>query len=642
MGKRILSVVWRYGLPLVAFALILYIPTLINRLFSFSIDLTLLIILLLIATAWYLGRGPGLLVAVVFEITLSYFASLKEPYSSKSAFITLNRMALFAGIVLFAGARRSAEKRLREQHELLQVTLASIGDAVIATDAGGKVNFINPTAEVLTGWKMAEAVGKPLREIFPIINEDTRADVESPFAAVVEKGAVVGLANHTALINRAGKEIPVEDSGAPIKDADGEIIGVIIVFHDVSERRRVEKERTRLLASEQTARTEAEAAGRLKDEFLATVSHELRTPLSAILGWAAMLKGGKMDEATLRNALEVIERNARAQAEIIDDILDVSRIVTGKLHMDSSAVEMAPIIRHAVETLRPAALAKSITLETSLDAGGAFVVGDSDRLQQIIWNLVSNAIKFTPAGGSIRISLAQVDSQAEIKISDNGAGISREFLPFVFERFRQNDASTTRAHGGLGLGLAIVRHLVELHGGTVTAESEGEDKGSIFTVRLPLTDRHHITPVPADESPTETRQPQKASDAAPDLSGLRVLVVDDDADTLEMLHIVLTKYGANVQTAASAAAAMEVFRRWKPDVLLSDLGMPVEDGFTFIGKIRALAPDEGGSVPAAALTAYVAEKDRLEALAAGYQMHISKPIDPAKLAATVAEMGRKV
>jgi PAS domain S-box-containing protein len=641
MGKKILSVVWRYALPLAAFVLILYIPTLTQRLFSFSLDLTLLIILLLIATAWYLGRGPGLLVAVVFEVMLSYFSTLKEPYSLKSAAITLNRLALFGSIVLFASARRNAERRLREQHELLQVTLASIGDAVIATDVDGKINFINSTAETLTGWTRAEAAGKLLGEIFQIINEETRTTVESPFDAVIRKGAVVGLANHTVLIARDGAEIPVEDSGAPIRDADGRIIGVIVVFHDVSDRRRVEKERERLLKSEQSARAEAESAGRLKDEFLATVSHELRTPLSAILGWAAMLKTGKMDDETLRNALGVIERNARAQAEIIDDILDVSRIITGKLHIDSSPVEMAQIIRLAVEALRPAALAKSINLETSLDAGEAPVIGDSDRLQQIIWNLAANAIKFTPEGGKVEINLEQVDSHVEIKVSDNGAGISAEFLPFVFERFRQNDASTTRAHGGLGLGLAIVRHLVELHGGTVAAESEGIDKGSVFTVRLPLADKHAPVAAPPGETPPELPEPPKTSQSAADLSGLRVLVVDDDADTLEILDIVLKQYGATVETAASSAAAMEVFRRWKPDVLISDIGMPVEDGFTFIGKIRALPANEGGDVPAAALTAYAAEKDRLEALAAGYQIHISKPIDPAALAATVAQMGKK-
>jgi PAS domain S-box-containing protein len=641
MGKKILSVAWRYGVPLVAFVLILLLSMTSQRFLPFGLDLTLLMILLLIATAWYIGRGPGLLVAVVFEATLSYFTTLKEPYSFKSAAITVNRLALFVSIVLFAGARRNAERRLREQHEVLQVTLASIGDAVMATDIDGKINFINPTAEALTGWTKAEAAGKFLGEIFQIINEDTRANVKSPFDAVIEKGAVVGLANHTILIAKDGAEIPVEDSGAPIRDTDGRIIGVIVVFHDVSERRRVEKERERLLQSEQAARAEAETAGRLKDEFLATVSHELRTPLSAILGWAAMLRTGKMDEATLRNALGVIERNARAQADIIDDILDVSRIITGKLHIDSNPVEMTQIIRLAVEALRPAALAKSINLETSLDAGEAPVIGDSDRLQQVVWNLAANAIKFTPAGGSVEVALEQTDAHVEIKVSDNGAGISEEFLPFVFERFRQNDASTTRAHGGLGLGLAIVRHLVEMHGGTVTAHSEGTDKGAVFTVRLPLADRRAPIAAATNELAQELPAPPEIFQPAPDLNGLRVLVVDDDADTLEMLDLVLNRYGANVKTAASSAAALEIFRRWKPDVLISDLGMPGEDGFTFIAKIRALSPAEGGDVPAAALTAYAAEKDRHEALAAGYQIHIPKPIDPATLAAKVAEMGKK-
>ena len=644
MGKKILSVAWRYGLPFVAFVLILLLSTASQRFLPFGLDLTLLIILLLIATAWYIGRGPGLLVAVAFESTLVYFATLKEPYSAKSAAITLNRLALFVSIVLFASARRNAERRLREQHELLQVTLASIGDAVISADIDGKINFINQTAEALTGWTRAEAAGKSLDEVFQIINEETRADVKSPFAAVVEKGAALGLANHTILIARSGAEIPVEDSGAPIRDADGRIIGVIVVFHDVSERRRTEKEREELLKSERSARAEAESAGRLKDEFLATVSHELRTPLSAILGWAAMLKTGRMEEETLRNALGVIERNARAQAEIIDDILDVSRIITGKLHLDSEPVEMAQIIRLAVEALRPAALAKSIKLKTSLDETPAPVIGDADRLQQIIWNLVANAIKFTPEGGTIDLNLQKVDSRVEIKVSDTGEGISEEFLPFVFERFRQNDASTTRTHGGLGLGLAIVRHLVELHGGTVTAESDGAGKGSVFTVRLPLADKSAPTAdvPPSEPTPNESpAEPPKPVQPATDLDGLRVLVVDDDADTLEILDLVLRQYGADVKTAVSSAAALEIFRRWKPDVLLSDIGMPIEDGFTFIAKIRAFAPDEGGDVPAAALTAYAGEKDRDAALAAGYQRHISKPIDPATLAAAVAEMGRK-
>jgi PAS domain S-box-containing protein len=357
---------------------------------------------------------------------------------------------------------------------------------VIATDINGSINFINPTAEAVTGWTTQEAEGKPLGEVFHIVNEETREPVESPFAAIMREGIVVGLANHTTLIARDGREVPIEDSGAPIKDANGQIIGVIVVFHDVSERRRAAQEREQLLKSEQMARGAAEASARIKDEFLATVSHELRTPLTSILGWAAMFNSGMLNEESVHKALRVIEQNARAQKRLIDDILDVSHITSGKLGIDPKPVALAPVIQAAVDTLQPAADAKAITLSVALDGVACLVAGDSDRLQQIVWNLVSNAIKFTPEGGSIEVTLEQRDTHAEIRVSDNGIGIDGEFVPYVFERFRQADSSTTRTYGGLGLGLAVVRHLVELHGGTVSAQSAGAGQGSVFIVRLPL------------------------------------------------------------------------------------------------------------------------------------------------------------
>lgn len=482
MASEIKSGVLRYGLALGAFALLIGLSIAIP---SIAPALTWLIIAAMIAAAWYLGKGPGLLFAVLFEATLVYFAYAANPqFTLRNTLITVNRLILFGSVVLFASARRNAEKKLREQRELLQVTLESIGDAVIATDINGKINFINPTAEKMTGWTMEEAAGRPLAEVFHIINEDTREAVESPFETIKREGIIVGLANHTMLVTKGGREIPIEDSGAPIRDDGGKVIGAILVFHDVSERRRTEREREKLLKSEQSARTEAENANRLKDEFLATVSHELRTPLNAILGWSAMLNRGSLDQENTRSALEIIERNAKAQGELINDILDVSRIITGKLRIEAMRVELAPIIQTAVDTLRPAADAKSIKLEISLNSGGA-VLGDSNRLQQIIWNLVSNAIKFTPDGGQIQISLMQAGSHLEIAVRDSGIGIDKEFLPFVFERFRQADSSTTRAEKGLGLGLAIVRHLVELHGGIVSAESDGSGKGATFTIRLP-------------------------------------------------------------------------------------------------------------------------------------------------------------
>lgn len=623
----------RYGLAIGAYVLLMGLsigfPTI-------APVLTWLIIAAMIAAAWFLGRGPGLLFAVLFEAALVYFAYLKNPvFTWGIALITVNRLLLFGSLVVFTSSRRSAEKKLREQHELLQVTIGSIGDAVIATDIEGRINFINPVAEELTGWTMQEAAGKPLEEIFQIVNEETRQAVESPFTAIKRDGVVVGLANHTTLITKDEREIPIEDSGAPIRDENGKVIGAILVFHDITERRAAEREREKLLKNEQIARSEAESANRLKDEFLATVSHELRTPLNAILGWASMLNRGTMTEENVRNALHIIERNAKAQADIISDILDVSRIITGKLQIESQPVELAPIIRAAVETLHPAAEAKAIDLKVSLGETEGFVIGDSDRLLQIIWNLISNAIKFTPNNGQIEIALGRVDSHVELKVSDNGIGISTEFLPFVFERFRQADASTTRSDSGLGLGLAIVRHLVELHGGTVRAHSKGEAQGALFTVRLPLASVSE-----AESENLHVAQTEKIPQGNPDLSGLRVLVVDDDADTLEIVNLMLSQYGAEVRTSDSSAGAFETLLEWKPSVIVSDIGMPLEDGYTFIGKIRDLSPEQGGDIPAAALTAYVSERDKLQALAAGFQSHIPKPVEPVYLAETIAALAK--
>jgi PAS domain S-box-containing protein len=637
MAREIKSGVLRYGLAFGTFVLLIGLSV------SFPIvapALTWLIIAAMIATAWYLGRGPGLMFAILFEATLVYFAYAASPqFTWKAALITFNRLILFGSLVLFASSRRHAEKRLREQHELLQVTIESIGDAVIATDIDGRINFINPVAEELTSWTIEEAAGKPLEEIFQIVNEETHQPVESPFTAIKRDGVVVvvGLANHTTLITKDKREIPIEDSGAPIKDEDGNVIGAILVFHDITERRAAEREREQLLKNEQIARGEAESANRLKDEFLATVSHELRTPLNAILGWASMLNRGTMTEENVRNALHIIERNAKAQADIISDILDVSRIITGKLQIESQPIELAPIVRAAVETLHPAAEAKGIDLSISLDETEGFVIGDSDRLLQIIWNLISNAIKFTPNNGEIEIRLETVNSHVELKVSDNGIGISTEFLPFVFERFRQADASTTRSDSGLGLGLAIVRHLVELHGGTVRAHSKGEEQGALFTVRLPLAS--------VSEAESETlpiARTEEIPPGNPDLSGLRVLVVDDDADTLEIVNLMLSQYGAEVRTSDSSAGAFETLLEWKPSVIVSDIGMPLEDGYTFIGRIRDLSPEQGGNIPAAALTAYVSERDKLQALAAGFQSHIPKPVEPVYLAETIAALVKDV
>jgi signal transduction histidine kinase/ActR/RegA family two-component response regulator len=389
------------------------------------------------------------------------------------------------------------------------------------------------------------------------------------------------------------------------------------------------------------ALTAAEDANRLKDEFLATVSHELRTPLTAVLGWSHLLRSRQLDEQAATHALEIIERNARSQQQLIEDLLDVSRIITGKLRLDARPVDPSFFIEAAIEAVRPAAEAKDIHLQKVIATGLSSVSGDPARLQQVVWNLLSNAIKFTPRGGSVAVRLEQVDSYVEISVSDTGDGIRAEFLPYVFDRFRQADGTTTRQHGGLGLGLAIVRQLVEMHGGTIEARSAGEEKGATFVVRLPLlaVDQRQIV---------ERRVPTRAADnhhpvEPPDkLDGLRVLVVDDEVDTLELIRVSLGQCGALVTTARSSMEALGLLERVPPDVIISDIGMPGEDGFEFIRKVRELPPERGGRTPAVALTAYARAEDRLRVLRSGFQMHVSKPVELAELLAIVSNVAGRM
>ncbi|HJQ33597.1 MAG TPA: ATP-binding protein [Pyrinomonadaceae bacterium] len=385
---------------------------------------------------------------------------------------------------------------------------------------------------------------------------------------------------------------------------------------------------------------EAREASRLKDEFLATLSHELRTPLTAILGWSHMLRTGLLEGTSKESVYETIERNARAQAQLIDDLLDVSRIITGKLRLDVRPVDPNSFIEAAVGALGPAADSKGVRVLKLIDAGVVSVVGDPVRLQQVVWNLLSNAIKFTQRGGSVEVRLERVNSHIEIAVSDDGAGIPADFLPYVFDRFRQADQRISRQHGGLGLGLAIVRHLVELHGGTVRAESPGEGRGATFTVQLP------IAPFLPEEA-SEPARPAAAHDTLPSyegperLDGVKILVVDDEPDTLEMLRVGLTQCGAEVSAARSAPEALAALDAAVPDVLISDIGMPDEDGYQLVRKIRARPAEQGGRVPAIALTAYARTEDRLQALRAGYHMHVPKPVELAELVAVVSSLVRR-
>jgi len=647
-------------------------------------------------------------------------------------------------------------RRVRQQRKWFEVTLASIGDGVITVDVDGKVTLMNPVAEALTGWQNADAKGQPLETVFHIVNEDTRGEVENPALRAIKDGVIRGLANHTLLISKDGREISIDDSGAPIKSG-GKLLGAVLVFRDITERRRAEQtrallagivdssedaivskslegiitswnksaermfgytpqeaignsiimiippelraeetmilsrlrqgqriehfetvrvgktgnrinisltvspvrnsqgeiigaskiardisdkvqaeaERTRLLASERAARERAEAASRAKDEFVAMISHEIRSPLNAILGWSQMLRQGALDETATANALESIERNARAQAQLVSDLLDISRVITGKLRINSRPVDIMNSLESALESVYPAAEAKQITIDVQREPYATVVTGDADRLQQVLWNLLSNAVKFTPRKGRVAVKIARLDSYLEIAVSDSGIGIPEDFLPFIFDRFSQADSSSARKHGGLGLGLSIARHIVELHGGTIAAESAGEGKGATFRVALPV----------------RALQLQKADSAAADvpldtiahdilLNGLRVMVVDDEAETRELLKVMLCSHGADVLEISSGAEALAQIEEWRPAIIVSDIGMPTMDGYMFMKRVRAF-DSEQRSVPAIALTAYARAEDRLRALAAGFQMHVPKPVEASELVMVIASLVKR-
>lgn len=406
-------------------------------------------------------------------------------------------------------------------------------------------------------------------------------------------------------------------------------------LYDDAQRARAEAEQ--VAGEKERLYVEAQESNRLKDEFLATVSHELRTPLTAILGWAHLLRTGQTVDAKMAKALETIERNARAQAQLIDDLLDVSRIITGKLRIDVRPVDPNSFIEAAVEAVRPAAEAKEVRVQRILDTGVVTVSGDPVRLQQVVWNLLSNAIKFTPKGGRVQVRLERVNSHVEIAVSDTGPGIAPDFLPYVFDRFRQADGRTTRQHGGLGLGLSIVRHLVELHGGTVRAESGGEGQGATFTVLLPVAPVYQSVAVGERVHPA-ARDTLPLYECPDRLDGLRILAVDDEPDTRELLKAGLGQCGADVSVVGSASEALEALAVEVPDLLISDIGMPDEDGYELIRRVRALPAESGGKMPAIALTAYARAEDRMQSLRAGYQMHVPKPVELAELVAVAASL----
>lgn len=491
---------------------------------------------------------------------------------------------------------------------------------------------VNDAAVDYYGYSRQEFLSMSLRDIRP--KEEIPALLET-LRRFGDKKMVLGVWKHQ---KKDGTQLFAEAAAHRIKFAGKDAIWTAVI--DVTEREKAqhsrksdEEERAKLLAREQAALAEAQTANRAKDEFLALISHELRTPMTAMLGWMWLLRSKTLDEEGKKHALDIIERNMHLQAQIIEDILDVSNIVTGKLRLETHPVQVAPIMEAAIRVVRPAAEAKSISIEFSADATPSLILGDPDRLQQVFWNLLSNSIKFTPEQGSVRIGVRIVGKEFEVSVADTGQGIHPDFAPYLFDRFRQGESSITRKHRGLGLGLSLVRDLVELHGGTVRAASEGLNRGSTFTVKLPASSK---TQPPSAQPPAN--ESASFSTKFPNLSGVRVLLVEDEADAREMFSAVLKKCGADVMAVGNVPEAMSSIHRNKPDVLVADIAMPGEDGYSLIRKVRALPAAEGGELPSAALTACVQFEDRYQALQAGYQVYIPKPVDPVELAAAVKNL----
>jgi PAS domain S-box-containing protein len=562
-----------------------------------------------------------------------------------TALLALSMILLFVALLWWtaegvsrqAQLIRAAEEDVRASEARYRSLFEVAVYGVLTIDERGIIESANPAAERLFGYSSSEMIGRNVSTLMP---EPYKGEHDSYLQNYLRTGVrkIIGIGREVVGRRKDGSTFPM-DLAVSESQLDGKrrFTGLV---HDISERRWAEKERAELLASERAAREQAETANRAKDEFLATISHELRTPLNSIVGWAELLRKGALDEATLARAVDTISRNARSQAQLIEDLLDVSRIISGKMRLDVRRVDLAPIVEAAIDAVRPAADAKEVRIETTLDPRVGFLAGDSERLQQIAWNLLSNAVKFTPKGGRVQVSLMRVNSHVELTVADSGEGIAPELLPHVFDRFQQADTTPARRSGGLGLGLAIVRHLAEMHGGSVRVTSEGPGKGSVFTVTLP------VVAVASAHDPGDATHPavdvRHLAALPPSLAGVRVLVVDDDRDARDLLAVVLAEREAEVRTASSAAEGLAELRGWRPDVLVSDIGMPVEDGYVFIARVRDLPAEQGGNVPAVALTAYARAEDRLRVLEAGYQMHLPKPVEPSELVTVLASLTGRI
>ncbi|WP_293352760.1 MULTISPECIES: response regulator [unclassified Microcoleus] len=532
----------------------------------------------------------------------------------------LGQAIRMSGVDLDITPRKHTEEALRHSEEFRKRVLDSSSDCIKVLDLDARLLYMNAGGLCLL----------EIDDLTPYLNaewlcfwqDEAREEVEAAIA-VAKAGEVARFQGFCATAKGTPKWWDVVL--APIRDVAGQVVQILSTSRDITDRKQAEIERERILQLKQAALAESERVNRIKDEFLAVLSHELRSPLNPILGWTKLLQTGRLDETKTVAALATIERNALAQAQLIDDLLDMASVLRGKLSLNVTAVNLLSTIESAIETVQTAATAKSIVIHPVLSNIGQ-VSGDGVRLQQIVWNLLSNAVKFTPKGGRVDIKLESADNQAQIVVTDTGKGINRDFLPYIFESFRQEDASVTRKHGGLGLGLAIVYQLVEAHGGTIKADSFGEGKGATFRVTLPLLN------VKTGENP------DKLLEAEQDLRGIRVLAIDDEADSREVIGAFLVMAGAQVMTVASAAEFIVALESFVPDVLVSDIGMPEMDGYSLIGYVRSLSPERGGLIPAIALTAYAGEINHQQALAAGFQRHISKPVEPNLLVGAIGDL----
>jgi len=639
-----------YGVAVVAVTLSLLLRLLLAPWLAEQAPFLLFFIAVILST-WYGGREPGLfaiaLSAVFSEVFLVAPAHLPQR-DQLGEILALGLFILESGTVVFLldalqSAKRRAEistqtaqrhyAQLRDSEERFRLLVEGVKDyAIFMLDCEGRFISWNVGAERILGYSEAEI----LKRSFACIYTEEDLASNRPDDALQHAIAHGQTQDDRWHVRKDGSLFWASGVITPLRDETGNLRGFSKVMRDITERKRAEEERAQLLIREQMARAEAEAASRSKDEFLSIVSHELRTPLAAILLWAELLRAGGLDNVTTNQALETIERNAKSQSKLIEDLLDISRIITGNLRLHLQLVELEPIVQAAVDTLALTAEAKGLTLQLELNLDIGLVLGDSQRLQQVVSNLLSNAIKFTPSGGKITIQLQRSGTQVAIVITDTGCGISAAFLPYVFERFRQANSTPTRIGGGLGLGLAIVRHLVDLHHGTVQAASLGEGQGATFTVLLPIA-------VFPDQS-----KPNQANDAnedelfahPPRLNGAWILLVEDAADMREVIALVLHRHGARVTSVTSAGEAFAVITEaaQPPDVLVCDIGLPDEDGYTLLRRVQDWAAARGRHIPAVALTAYAREEERTQAFLVGFQIHISKPFKPIELVNAVCAL----